>query len=115
MPSGKTANYTGKLKILAGPDALLHLIERITRESNVTVGDDALHWANDRGSPGGTVPGDRIQSVTQHDSGFVVHLKPSGNGVHALTFGAASSADAANWVEAVKRISATSTMQLQPA
>jgi len=31
MPSGKTASYTGKLKILAGPDALLHLIERITR------------------------------------------------------------------------------------
>jgi hypothetical protein len=115
MPSGKTGSYTGKLKILAGPDALLHLIERITRESNVTVDDGALRWAGDKGSPGGTVLGERIRSVTQHESGFVVDLKPSGNGVHALTFGAASSADAANWVEAVKRISATSTTQPQPA
>jgi hypothetical protein len=115
MPSGNTDSYTGKLKILAGPDVLLHLLERAARECAVTVGDGVLRWSGDKGSPGGTVPGDRIQSVTQHDCGFVVHLRPSGNGVNALTFGAASSADAANWVEAVKRIGAASATQSEPA
>lgn len=116
MPSTKTDNRTGKLKVLAGPDALIHLLDRAMSERNVIVGDGVLRWAGDKGSPGGTIPGDRIQSVTQHDSGFVVHLKPSGNGIRALTFGAASSADAANWVDAVKRIIGTApAAQSQPA
>lgn len=114
MQSGKTDSRTGKLKILAGPDGLIRLIERPS-ESNVTVGDGVLRWASDTSSPGGTVQGDRIESVTQHDAAFVVNLKSSGNGIRALTFGASSKADATDWVRAVERIIGTASAgQSQP-
>src|SRR5215472_10205036 len=115
MPTGNT-DRSGKLKILAGPDALISLIGRATKECDVTVGDGVLRWASDARSPGATVPGDRIQSVRQHGAAFVVNLKPSDSGVRALIFGAASSADAEDWVRGVERIIGTApATQSQPA
>jgi len=104
MQSGTSDSRTGKLKILAGPDALLDLIERATRECNVSIADGTLRWTGDKGSLGGTLQGDRIESVTQHDATFVVYVKSSGNGIRALTFRAASKADATEWVRAVESI-----------
>jgi hypothetical protein len=115
MASGNTDSRTGKLKVLAGYDALLPLIGRATKQCDVTVDDHALRWKSDANSPGATVQGDRIQSVTRHDAAFVVHLKPGANGVGALTFGASSDSDAEEWVAAVKRIIATASVaQSQP-
>jgi hypothetical protein len=115
MASGNTDSRTGKLKVLAGYDALLPLIVRATKECDVTVDDRALRWKSDANSPGATVQGDRIQSVTQHNAAFVVNLKPGTNGVGALTFGASSNSDAEEWVAAVKRIIATTSLaQSQP-
>jgi hypothetical protein len=113
MASGSADIRTGKLKILAGPDALIALLRHAANECDVSVDDRALHWKSHANSPGATLGGDRIESVTQHDAAFVIKLKP-GAGIGALTLAAASSADAADWVAAVKRIIGTAAAPQPP-
>jgi hypothetical protein len=107
MTSSNTVIRTGKLKVLAGYDALISLVGRATNQCDLTIDDRALRWKSDANSPGATVQCDRIQSVTQHGAAFVVDLKPGANGVRALTFGASSDSDAKQWVAAVTRLIAT--------
>jgi hypothetical protein len=107
MQAERADSRSGEVQILAGPDALVHLIERAGRKRKVTVGDGALRWEADTKSPGGTVPGDRIEAVTQHDAAFVLKLKSGGTGVRALTFLAEDRGDAAAWVKAVQSIIGT--------
>ena len=112
MPSGNADTRTGRLKVLTGPEALVRsmgLMERATEKHavDVTVGNGVLHWTSHSESPGATVPGSRIKSVTQRGAAFVVNLNPGTHGITALTFAAASDADAADWVKAVERVMAT--------
>jgi NAD(P)-binding Rossmann-like domain len=108
MPSGNADTLKGKLKMLAGPEALVRLMERATKECDVSVSNGALRWHSDiKKSPGATVHGSRIQSLAQYGAVFVVNLKPGGNDIAVLTFAAASEADAAAWVAAIERIRET--------
>ena len=94
----------GKLKILAGPAALTRLLSKADSHGVVADGQ-TLSWKS-TDSPGASIRGDQIRSVSQQGSAFVVDLVPTGNGVNTLSFQARSSSDAAEWVAAIQAIKA---------
>jgi len=104
MGPEQAADRKGELKVLAGPDSLVRLIERGAETCNVTVGDGALTWQRNTSVPRGTIRGSQIQSVQQSGAAFVVNLRSGATGIGALTFGAASASEAEAWVRAVQGI-----------
>src|SRR5208283_3002467 len=98
MPASEPRKV-GTLKVLSGPAGLLPLLPRATMDFEVAARRTALEWTK-VGAGVARIEGAQIESVQRHGQAFVVALKPTGFVAKALTFAAASDADAEAWVQA---------------